>query len=382
MNETSNRVPLVVHIIDELPRDGAEMLLLDLMRRRDPRMRYVVLCLVRGGPLQPEFEALGVPVVVLGRGARIDPRLLARLIRWLRREGASVVHTHLFLADSYGRLAARLGGVPAVFSTVHNIVGPGPGLLRGVLNHGLARLSTAVVACGDEIAQALVRRGLPPERVVSIPNGIDLLRFGSLRGDGVRAEFGIAEGRSLIGVVGRLHRQKGHDVLLRALARMSDVQRAGLCCLIVGSGELEQDLRKLSADLGLQDCVIFAGMRTDVPRLVAALDLFVMPSRWEGLPIALLEAMASRRAVLCTAVGSVPDVVRDGENGLLVEAENDEALSAGIQRLLAEPTLREEYGREARAEVVERFDITRTACAYNRLHAEAVGLPAQATVAS
>lgn len=366
--------PLVVHMIDELPRDGAEMLLLDLMRHRDPRMRYVVLCLVRGGPLQPEFEKLGVPVVVFGHRARIDPYLLGGLIRWLRRERPGVVHTHLFLADSYGRLAARLAGVPAVFSTVHNIVGPGRGLLRRVLHQGLARWSTAVVGCGDEIAQSLVESGLPRARVVSIPNGIDLLRFGGVDGDGVRQEFGVAAGRSLIGVVGRLHRQKGHDVLLHALAGMSAAERERLACLVIGTGELDGELRGLSASLGLDACVIFTGMRTDVPRLVAGLDLFLMPSRWEGLPIALLEAMASRKAVLCSRVGSIPGVVRDGENGALIDTEDPVALRNGIQRLLAQPAVREEYGRRARAEAVERFDITRTADAYNALHASALGL--------
>jgi glycosyltransferase involved in cell wall biosynthesis len=378
MTTTSTNRPLVVHVIDELPRDGAEMLLLDLMRRRDARLRYVVLCLVRGGPLQSEFENIGVPVVVLGQRSRLDPILLWTLLSWLRRERPSVVHTHLFLADSYGRLAAALAGVPAIFSTVHNIVGPGRGVLRTVLHQGLARWSTAVIGCGDEIAQSLIRQGLPQARVQSIPNGIDLLRFGGVEGAGVREEFGIPAERSLIGVVGRLHRQKGHDVLFQALADMSPAERAGLACLVVGTGELEAELRRLSSSLGLDDCVIFTGMRTDVPRLVAALDLFVMPSRWEGLPIALLEAMASRTAVLCTRVGSIPGVVRDGENGALIAPEDPRGLRESILRLLAQPALREEYGRRARDEAVDRFDITRTASAYNQLHARALGLAATA----
>ena len=151
--------------------------------------------------------------------------------------------------------------------------------------------------------------------------------------------------------------------------------RRQLTCLIIGTGELDQALRDRAAELGLDDCVLFTGMRTDVPRLVAALDVFVMPSLWEGLPIALLEAMASSRAVLCTRVGGIPDVVQDGVNGVLIDAGDVEALREGIESLLAQPQHRAELGREARATVIERFDITRTAKAYNALHCQAVGWP-------
>lgn len=375
MRGPTSEAPLVVHMIDELPRDGAEMLLLDLLRRRDPRMRYVVLCLVRGGVLVPEFEGVGVPVVVFGRRGRFDPWLLLRVAGWLRRERAAVVHTHLFTADSYGRLAAWLAGVPAVFSTVHSIVAPPRSSLRGLLNRTLARLSTAVIGCGDEVAQALRAQGLPVARVRSIPNGIDLLRFGQTPTQGVREEFGIPTERLLLGVVGRLHVQKGQDVLLEALATMSAERRAGIACLLIGAGERESALRARCRELGLEDCVVFTGMRTDIPRLVASLDIFVMPSRSEGLPIALLEAMASRCAVLCTSVGSIPGVVRDGESGLLVPPENPQALRQGLERLLDQPQLRVLLGERARQQAVGGFDITRTAAAYNRLHAQALGLP-------
>lgn len=368
------KAPLIVHMIDELPRDGAEMLLLDLMRLRHPRLRYTVACLVRGGELQPEFERIGVPVTVFGRRRRYDPLLVLRVARWLRRQRAAIVHTHLFTADSYGRVAARLAGVPAVFSTVHNIAPAGAGWLRGVVARVLAASTTAVVGCSDEVANALVERdGFDPTRVRSIPNGIDLLRFGQTGGEGVREEFGLGAERRLIGVVGRLHAQKGHADLLLALAALAPQVRRELSCLIIGTGDLEHSLRARVLELGLEDCVVFTGMRTDVPRLVAALDLFVMPSRWEGLPIALLEAMATSRAVLCTRVGGIPDVVVDGINGMLVEPGEVEALRAGIESLLADPSRAAEMGRRARVTVVDRFDITRTAAAYNELHCEALG---------
>ena len=367
--------PLIVHIIDELPRDGAEMLLLDLMRRRLPGFRYVVVCLIRGGALEEEFTRIGTPVVIFGRRNKLDVFLVIRLAAWLKREKAAVVHTHLFTADTYGRLAARLAGVPVVFSTVHNIVNPWKGGFRKMIDRLFARMSTGVIGCSEEVAQTLATRDkIPANRLMAIPNGIDLQKFAHVSGFGVRAEFGLPEDRLLVGVVGRLHPQKGHEDLFLALAAMPLARTGQLSCLVVGTGDLETQLHDRVAELGLERCVVFAGMRTDVPRLVAAMDVFVMPSRWEGLPIALLEAMASSKPVLCARVGGIPDVVHDNDNGLLVESGNVTALQARLEWLLGDAAARERLGHRARETVIERFDITRTAAAYNQLHRQSLGL--------
>ena len=157
---------------------------------------------------------------------------------------------------------------------------------------------------------------------------------------------------------------------------MSETQRRELVCLVIDVGDLEQRLRARAEQLGLGDTVVFTGSRTDVPRLVAALDLFVMPSLWEGLPIALLEAMASGRAVLCSSVGSIPGVVHHGESGWLVAPGNAQALRDGLLALVSDPGLRARLGARAREQVIARFDVEKTAFAYNRLHAHAAGLDA------
>ncbi len=367
--------PLIVHMIDELPRDGAEMLLLDLMKLRQPEFRYVIVCLIRGGALEEEFERIGVQVVIFKRRHKFDLRLIIELTGWLKRERASVVHTHLFTADTYGRLAAKLAGVPVIFSTVHNIVNPWKGKFRKGIDRLFAHMSTGVIGCSEEVAQTLAKRDkIPPDRVKAIPNGIDLRKFARISGAGVRNEFGLPEDRRLIGVVGRLHPQKGHEDLFRALAAMPDARAGQLNCLVVGIGDLQTRLHDQVTALGLEQCVIFAGMRRDVPRLIAALDVFVMPSRWEGMPIALLEAMASSKAVLCTRVGGIPDVVLDGDNGLLVRPNEIAELCAGLESLLNDADARARLGKRARATVIERFDVTRTAAAYNKLHMQALGL--------
>lgn len=376
MENKDKNAPLIVHMIDELPRDGAEMLLVDLMRLRMPGCRYQIVCLIRGGPLEQDFQRLGIPVKIFGRRHKFDIGLVFRVAAWLRKEKVDVVHTHLFTADTYGRLAARIAGVPAVFSTVHNIVNPWKGSGRKAIDRLFARLSTAVVGCSEEVTQTLASRDkIPVAKLVSIPNGIDLQKFSSFSGAGVREEFGLPVERQLIGVVGRLHEQKAHDDLFRALALLPQVRARQLTCLVIGTGDLLAPLTQLVKELGLEDCVIFTGMRTDVPRLVAALDVFVMSSRWEGLPIALLEAMASAKAVLCTRVGGIPDVVIDGDNGVLVDAGDVAHFAQRLDALLQDADLRQRLGHRARETVIARFDVSRTATAYNRLHRQALGLP-------
>ncbi len=378
MKSNDKTSPHIVHMIDELPRDGAEMLLVDLMRLRIPGYRYTIVCLIKGGPLEQEFEKLGIPVVIFGRKGKLDFGLVFRVASWLKRERADVVHTHLFTADTYGRLAARLAGVPAVFSTVHNIVNPWKGSGRKLIDRLFARLSTAVVGCSEEVTQTLASRDkIPAGKLVSIPNGIDLQKFSSFSGAGVRSEFGLPEDRPLIGIVGRLHEQKAHGDLFRALAELPQVRDKQLNCLVIGTGDLQDALKQQVKALGLEDCVIFTGMRTDVPRLVAAMDVFVMSSHWEGLPIALLEAMASSKAVLCTRVGGIPDVVIDGDNGLLVEPRDVPQFAKRLDDLLQAPALRTRLGQRARETVIARFDVARTAAAYNRLHQQALGLSSE-----
>lgn len=368
----ADEAPHVVHVIDELPPDGAERLLADLLRHRSSRFRFSVVCLVGEGALAKDIRALGVPVTVMGRKGPFDPALLLRLVRWFRRERVQVVHTHLFTADSYGRVAARLAGVPAVFSTAHNTV-VCEGTVKKSVHWALSWISTRVVACTEEVGRVMRSQDhLPASRLTVIPNGIDIGRFAGASGEGVRAELGIPDGTLLIGVVGRLHPQKGHTDLFAALTLLRE---KGLTptCLIVGSGASRDELEQAVASARLGDQVRFLGQRSDVPRLLAALDVLAMPSRWEGLPIALLEAMAMALPIVATRVSGVPDVIADGDNGLLVEAQQPPALAAALGRVLTDPALRARLARRALETVHERYDVRRTAAGYEALYIEALG---------
>lgn len=372
-------LPHVVHVIDELPSHGAERLIVDLLRHASPDFRYSVLCIVRGGPLAEEVAAAGHAVEVLGRPVGAHPGTLFALMRWFRRHRVDVVHTHLHAADSYGRLAARLCGVRACFSTRHSTL-PWQGRVRPLVARVLGRLSWRVIACGEEVSAALIHGDrVPAHRVAVIPNGIDLRRLagghGSAHGGDLRAELGVPPSALLLGTLCRLHPQKGHADLLAALTALR-TQHPGFVCLLVGDGELRPQIESEVDRLGLREHVRLLGQRADVPRLLAALDAFVLPSHAEGLPIALLEAMAMSLPCVSTAVGSVPSVITDGVDGLLVPAGQPARLAEAMAWLAADPLLRQRLGQAARRTIEARFDIARTARAYEDLYRQALRLQA------
>lgn len=373
MSAVDTSRPLVAHIIDELPPDGAERLLVDLMRRRSGRFRYVVVCLVKGGPLESEFAALGVPVVIIGRTSKFDLGMVLRLARWMRREQVAVVHTHLFTADVFGRLAACLAGVRAVLSTSHNVNG-WKGRAHRLLDRLLAGVSSRVVGCTEEVGRVLVQRDrIPARKVAVVENGVDLRRFDAVSAEGVRQEFGIAPDAMLMGVVGRLHPQKGHEDLLQAFVRLRQLTDRKFQCLFIGEGDLRSQLEAEVARLGLGDVVRFTGLRQDVPRLLVALDVFVMPSRWEGLPMAMLEAMACGKPCVVTSVGGIPSVIDDGANGLMLPAEQPEAMAHALARMLTDEGLRRRLGATARDCALRRYDVGRALAAYEAMYSEALG---------
>ena len=364
-----SRLPLrVVHVIDELPPHGAERLLADILKHRGTAFQYTVLCLARGGALVGEIERCGVPVSVLGKRRRFDFKFFIELIRWMRAHRPAVVHTHLFTADSWGRLAAYLTGVPVIVATIHSD-NRWKGPTERFVDKCLAKLSTRVIACSEDIGRGLIRGGIVShERLVVIPNGIDLARLRTdLPAEVVRAEWNIDRDLPVVGIVGRLHPAKGHEDLLIALARL---KRNGtrVACLVIGDGELRGRLERKVSEFGLADTVIFAGFRTDVAQLLAMVDIVAMPSHWEGLPMTLLESMALGKAIVASSVGGIPDVIRDGENGVLIDPEAPGQLCAALERLAKDPGRRLMLGTKARSTVMTRYRISDTAAAYERLY--------------
>jgi glycosyltransferase involved in cell wall biosynthesis len=361
--------PLVAHIIDRLPPDGAERLLIDVLKHRSDRFNYVVLCLVEGGVLAEALETMGIPVIIFGRRSAFDIALLFRLARWLRTHHVAVVHTHLFTADSWGRVAALLARVQGIFSTIHS-VNSWKGNIHRLVDRILALLSTRVIACSEQVADELRKRDrLSHKKIKTIANGIDLQRFQAVTPLDLEEAFNVPKGVLCLALVGRLHQAKGHMDLLPVMARLK-AEGLDFHLLLVGEGECEEDIKQSIEKLHLTPSVTLTGFRKDIPEILAAVDILVMPSRWEGLPMALLEGMAMGKAVIASPVGGIPDVIDNGANGVLVAAGNQAHWCQAIRQLCEDRELRQQLGAQAKLTVQRHYSAEAVTRAYEALYME------------
>jgi glycosyltransferase involved in cell wall biosynthesis len=296
-----------------------------------------------------------------------DFRAFIRLYRFLSHHRYDVVHTHSSKAGIVGRLAAFLARAPHIVHTPHvfPFTQPAPQYRQAVYRLGetlLGSLTDRIIAVSAWQRSLAVEHGIgTKDSVALIHNGVTvetLRRGSSSREEGrarVREELDAKPSDLLVGTAGRLTLQKGQKYLLEAVAILLD-RHPHLRFYIVGSGELEQELRRIIEQLSwCRQRISFLPERADFSDLLAATDIFVMPSLWEGMPYALLEAMAAERPVICTNVCGLDEVVKDGENGLLIPPADSRALAAAISRLVTDRALRKRLGAAARKTVQERF---------------------------
>jgi glycosyltransferase involved in cell wall biosynthesis len=329
----------LLYVIVDLPVGGAEEHLLSLVRNLD-RNRYAatVCCIGRSGQIGKEIEESGVKLVELRKLQKggYDSEIVTLLREVLRREQTSLLHAHLYHANMYGRLAAFREDVPAVCS-IHNTY-INPKRHRRLINWWLARRTSFIIAGSEAIKNDILRYdGVPSEKVRVIHYGVDVGKFGRpLAREKAREKLGLPTDRFYVGTVGRLEEQKGQNILVEAVARL---RREGteMTVLLIGSGREEKRLRAQVAREGVTDNVLFLGTRRDLPELFRAMDVFALPSLWEGLPLALLSAMASGLPVVVTPVGGIPEIVRDGGNGFLVPPGDPVALAATLRRVRGNP---------------------------------------------
>lgn len=346
----------VLQLIPTLDRSGAEkqMVLLAKGLPRD-RFRVEVAALTRLGPLAEELKAAQIPVTLIGKPLKIDPFALARLTRFLKRKRFDVVQTWVFAANSYGRVAAARARVPIVVTAEMAVdLWKNPGHL--MIDRALARRCDRVVGNSRAVVDFYRKVGVPEEKLALIYSGIPCSEPPDVDRAEVRAAFGFPSDAPLVLFAGRLMPQKGVDVLIAALDLLQHV-RPGVRALIVGSGPLKEELEETAHAFQLDERVKFLGHRDDVPRLLAAADLLVLPSRYEGMPNVVLEAMTACKPVVATAAPGTTEVVLDGATGLLVPLDDANALARAIRTLADDPELRRRLGEGGRARVEAEFGV-------------------------
>ena len=319
----------------------------------------------------------GLSVRMVHCKGRADWRAVRQIEEYIREDGIDLVHTHGYKADLYGFLAAWRSRKPVV-ATCHNWVGGTAALgIYNQMDRMVLKRFDALAAVSDAVALRLLQSGVPAEKIRIIANGIDVGAFE--RGKALPSVS--VSGGKVVGVVARLDLQKGFEYLLRAIHELCTTFHA-LKVMIVGEGPDRQEIEDLVQEYGLQSNVVLAGQQSDMPGVYAAMDIFVLPSLDEGLPMTVLEAMAAGRPVVATRVGAIPGVIKDGENGLLVDPRDTAGLRDAIARLLSDPDLCRRIGDKAHEWVRRNYTSEEMALKYRQMYEAILGKPSMASTSA
>lgn len=347
----------VLHLISSGGMYGAEVMLVNLASAQKRLGCEPVIGVFRNKHLPHievavEARSRGLQVEILDCSGRFDHKPLGTIRKVLQKENISLVHGHGYKSNFYGYFAAKALGLPFV-ATCHLWTGASPTIrFYEFLDSLILRRAHKVVGVSGAISDSLRKSGLSPEKVLTIFNGTDFSQHGD-SSPTLRRELGIGE-RILVGSVGRLEDQKGFEYFLRA-ARQVLSEFPETLFVVVGTGSLRSRLEGLIQELGLGSNVLLVGQRNDMPGVYESLDLFVLASIDEGMPMTILEALALARPVVATQVGAVDKLVIEERTGLLVEPRDVPALSNAILRCLKNPSFARELGRTGEAHIRKSF---------------------------
>lgn len=359
----------VCQCVDDLLACGAQQVVRHLIERLD-RSRYdPIVYTFRNGPLTSPITESGVPIRVIPRRVpKLDPTLIHRIRRQLMADRIEILHMHLFGSSLHGTLATlALPDLTRVISLHTNREDNRMQYTAYPLLFGMAH---SVVAVSRDASQQMTRRfrGLSG-KLVTIPNGIDTdaYEIDPSRGR-ILTSLGLPADARIVGAVGRLSPEKGHTVLLEAFQRVK-ANYPDAYLLIVGGGDLHDSLVQRTRELGIDTSVRYLGVRRDVPQLMKIIDVFTLSSLYEGLPLVILEAMASGATVVASNVGGVPEIIEDEREGLLVPPSDPPALAAAIMRILSDPNLAARLRLAAMTTVRARYSAKHMASRHEALYA-------------
>jgi len=336
---------------------GTELMTWSILRRLDRNIFDIEICFLdEEGPVTEMYRQEGMTV----RHLRYHERPLFRVVcdlGWVLKWGNyEIVHMYGLRANLLGRLLGRWARVPGVVAAQHSVDS-----WRKWWHVWLDRLTSGMVSvyisnsfAGAQRLQTVER--VPKEKILVIHNGIDTDYLAIARRGKIRRELGVPADVKVFVCVANLREAKGHDTLLKAASRLDEVN-AAWCLWFVGDGPLRSKLEEQAERLGIQRQVYFLGRRNDVGDILADADIFVLASRWEGLPGAVMEAMAAGLPVVATRVGGLPEVVVDGETGILVTPEDSRALADAMKTLAVSSSLAREFGVAGRRRLETRFTL-------------------------
>jgi sugar transferase (PEP-CTERM/EpsH1 system associated) len=359
----------VAYLIHRLRLGGLETVAVELANSLEPtRFESSVISLATPDPRQNNLQTTRVRLVALHKPEGNHPAVIYHLYRALRALRPHIVQTHNWGTLLEGIIAAKCAGVPLVIHAEHGTIQGSWGRLA--MQRFLWRRVHKVLCVSQAHRQRLAEAvGFPSDRLMPILNGVDINAFTPRPADkeAIRADMGLELDPLYIGTVGNLRPVKNQTLLLQA-AQQVCAKHHQVRVVIIGDGPLREQLMRTAEELGIHKQVRLLGARAEIPDLLNALDIFVLPSLSEGLPMSILEAMACGLPVVATSVGGVPEVVVDGETGLLVPSQDVWQLVGALETLVQQATTRLKLGQQGRQRAVEYFSLPRMVHEYQTLY--------------
>lgn len=360
----------ILHTIETGGPGGAETVLLNLSTKLDPERFRSIVVLCRDGWLRQRLLELGVPTHFVEWNAWYDLRLPRALMSLVKREKVDLIHSHLPDQNFYSCVAGRLSGTKTIVTYHGPVELANADHARDGFKLRVVRSTAActTVVC-DYVGKLLVEHGFPSSKIVRIYNGIPIERFNASLNGHFRGELGFTKSQPLIGMIANIRRPKGHEFFVRAARQVADrMPEARFVAVGDIDPTLGPPLMALVEELGLQDRFFFVGSRPDVPEVLSSLDLFVLSSLSEGLPLAVLEAMAAGKPVVVTNTGGTSEIVQDGDTGFLVPPGDANALAERMCQILESPTKANDMGLHARERIEREFTIPHMIQRYEQLY--------------
>jgi glycosyltransferase involved in cell wall biosynthesis len=377
----------VLHVITRLIRGGADENTVLTVERVDKNKYETHILAGQGsevGGFSPEIQRCTrvLPELVRDPNPILDLIALIRMTRFIRKGRYDIVHTHTAKGGFLGRIAARLAGVPHVVHTLHGVtfhdhIHPLERRLYILLERIAAQFCDVMITVGDDVKNKYLCEAIGrKEQYVTIPSGMDVAPFCEARehpelGRSLRRELGFGDDDVVVGMVSRLEARKGYRYLFEALSRLAP-GFPRLKALVVGEGDGRRELESLAERLSLSGRVVFAGYRSDVARAISAFDVAALTSLWEGLPRVLVQYSLLEKPIVTFEVEGAREVVSDGVSGYVVPAKDVDSLAERLGRLVADPELRAEFGRNSREQVDGRWEVDRMVAQISNIY-ERVG---------
>lgn len=367
----------VMHVIQELNVGGAERVVANYVKNHDRAMFTPQVCAIsEGGAVADEIEACGVKVTVLGKRPGLDLSVIGRFRKLVADEGVKILHLHNPPANNWGVPASLLNHGVVTVRTEHNVFYKGR-IVRGypVINMALGMFNSKIITVSEQVKKShLAKDFLNRKKYVTVYNGIEGGIYKKhYDTDRIRHELAIPSGSPVIGKIASLSRQKAYPVFLMCAAAVLK-KRPDAVFLAIGGGKLKQELESARDAMGLGGKVIFTGIRHDIPMLLQLMDIFMLSSDWEGLPMTVLEAMASSRPCVVTDVGGNREAVIDGETGIITPPGDPDALATAVLGLLENKKLMKRMGEKGRERFENNFTVESMVAKTESIYLRALGI--------